>query len=170
MEPPVLKTATRACLAIAASAILMAPAAAAAPSPSSGTTMVLYAENRGITRVDNNAQGPDNGDLVHRELALSRTLKGPVIGVSYSQSEIIAYNPESKIDVRVVDIEDSLPGGWIFYRGVTQLPIGTLPQPGWSATYAIIGGTGKYAEARGVKRLTLLADGVTFKAVITLVK
>ena len=169
MEPPVLKTATRACLAVAASAILMAPAAAAAPS-SGGTTFVVYAENRGIARIDNNAQGPDNGDLVHRELALSRTLKGPVIGVSYSQSEIIAYNPESKIDVRVVDIEDSLPGGWIFFRGVGQLPIGTLPQPGWTATYAVIGGTGKYADARGVKRLTLLADGVTFKAVITLVK
>ncbi len=169
MELPVLKTAVRVCLAVAASVILLAPAASAAPS-SGGTTFVLYIENRGIARIDNNAQGPDNGDLVHRELAISRTLKGPVIGVTYSQSEIIAYNPESKIDVRAVDIEDSLPGGWIFYRGVTQLPIGTLPQPGWTSTYAVIGGTGKFADARGVKRLTLLADGITFKAVITLVK
>lgn len=106
----------------------------------------------------------------NRELALSRALKGPVIGVSYSQSEIIAYHPESKIDVRAVDIEDSLPGGWIVNRGVTQLPIGTLPQPGWTTTYAIIGGTGKFADARGVKRLTLIADGITFTAVITPVK
>lgn len=169
MDCPVLKTAVRLCLAVAASTILLAPATSAAPS-SSGTTFVLYAENRGIARIENNAQGPDNGDLVHRELALSRTLKGPVIGVSYTQSEIIAYNPESKIDVRAVDIEDSLPGGWIFYKGVTQLPIGTLPQPGWTATYAIIGGTGKFADARGIKRLTLLADGITFKAVISLIK
>lgn len=169
MDCPVLKTAVRLCLAVAASTILLAPATSAAPS-SSETTFVLYAENRGIARIENNAQGPDNGDLVHRELALSRTLKGPVIGVSYTQSEIIAYNPESKIDVRAVDIEDSLPGGWIFYKGVTQLPIGTLPQPGWTATYAIIGGTGKFADARGIKRLTLLADGITFKAVISIIK
>lgn len=169
MDCPVLKTAVRLCLAVAASTILLAPATSAGPS-SSGTTFVLYAENRGIARIENNAQGPDNGDLVHRELALSRTLKGPVIGVSYTQSEIIAYNPESKIDVRAVDIEDSLPGGWIFYKGVTQLPIGTLPQPGWTATYAIIGGTGKFADARGIKRLTLLADGITFKAVISIIK
>ena len=164
-----LKTAIRVCLAVAASTVLIAPAASAAPT-SGGTTFVLYAENRGIARIDNNAPGPDNGDLVHRELALSRTLKGPVIGVTYSQSEVVAYNPESKIDVRAVDLEDSLPGGWIFYKGVTQLPIGTLPQSGWTSTYAIIGGTGKFADARGIKRLTLLADGITFKAVITLVK
>ena len=88
----------------------MAPAATAASS-SGGTTLVLYAENRGIARIENKAQGPDNGDLVHRELALSRTVKGPAIGFSYSQSEILAYNPESTIDVRAVDIEDSLPRG-----------------------------------------------------------
>ncbi|MSZ58684.1 MAG: hypothetical protein F2697_09120, partial [Actinobacteria bacterium] len=67
-----LKTAVRVCLAVAASTILLAPAASAAPS-SGGTTFVLYIENRGIARIDNNAQGPDNGDLVHRELAISRT-------------------------------------------------------------------------------------------------
>lgn len=45
-----------------------------------------------------------------------------------------------------------------------------MPQPGWTATYAIIGGTGKFADARGIKRLTLLADGITFKAVISIIK
>ncbi len=63
-----------------------------------------------------------------------------------------------------------ITGGWIFYKGVTQPPIGALPQPGWASTYAMIGSTGKLADARGVKRPTLLADGITFKAVITLVK
>ena len=129
---------------------------------------VLFAENRGIARLDNNATGPSNGDLVHRELALSRTLSGAVIGVSYSQSEIVAYNPEAKTDIRRVDVEDSLPGGWLFIRGMSKLPIGSLPQAGWTDTYAVIGGTGTYAGVHGYERLTLLPDGKTFKCVFTL--
>jgi len=137
-------------------------------APKGATTLVLFAENRGIARLDNNAQGPSNGDLVHRELALSRTLGGDVIGVSYSQSEIVAYNPEAKTDIRRVDVEDSLPGGWLFIRGMTKLPIGSVPQAGWTDTYAVVGGTGIYAGVHGYERLTLLADGKTFKVVLTL--
>ena len=149
--------------------VLVAPAASAATaSADKAKTIVLFAENRGIARVDNNAAGPDNGDLVHRELALSRTLKGAVIGVSYSQSVVVAYNPEAKVDVRRVDIQDALPGGELFITGTSKLAIGTVPQPGWTDTYAVVGGTGKYAGARGSERLTLLADGKTFKVVITL--
>lgn len=151
-------------------ATFAAPAANAAPSgdKNAATTLVLYAENRGIARIENNAAGPDNSDLVHRELALSYTLKGPVIGVAYSQSEIVAYNPVAKTDVRRVDVERSLPGGWLFMAGMSKLAIGSLPQPGWTDTYAVIGGTGKYAGARGTERLTLLEDGKTYKVVITL--
>ncbi len=153
-----------------AAAMLTAPAANAAPSADkkAATTLVLYAENRGIARIENNAPGPDNSDLVHRELALSYTLKGPVIGVAYSQAEIVAYNPVAKTDIRRVDIENQLPGGWMFIAGMSKLAIGSLPQPGWTDTYAVIGGTGKYAGARGTERLTLLEDGTTYKVVITL--
>ena len=151
-------------------AVLTAPAANAAPSANgkAATTLVLYAENRGIARIENNAPGPDNSDLVHRELALSFTLKGPIIGVAYSQAEIVAYNPEAKTDIRRVDIENALPGGWLFIAGMTKLAIGTLPQPGWTDSYAVVGGTGKYVGARGSERLTLLEDGKTYKVVITL--
>ena len=151
-------------------AVFIAPAAHAAPAADkrAATTIVLYAENRGIARIENNAPGPDNSDLVHRELALSFTLKGPVIGVTYSQAEIVAYNPVAKIDIRRVETEKSLPGGLLLTAGISKVAIGSLPQPGWTETYAVVGGTGKYAGARGTERLTLLEDGVTFKVVITL--
>jgi hypothetical protein len=155
-------------------AVLLAPVAHAEPGSQSNsdnkntTTIVLYSENRGIARIDNNQPGTDHGDLVHRELALSKTRKGPIIGVSYTQATVVAYNPEAKIDVRRVDIERQLPGGWLFSRGMSKLPIGTVPQPGWSDTYAVIGGTGKYTGARGYERLLLLEDGKTFKLTITL--
>jgi hypothetical protein len=158
--------------AVIAMAIPLAPVASAAPSADKPgtTTIVLYAENRSLARVDGNKPGPDNGDLVHREFALSRTQGGAVIGVSYAQSIIIAYNPEAKLDVRRVDNEKKLPGGMLFTEGISTLPIGSLPQPGWSDTYAVIGGTGKFAGARGTEKLTLLEDGKTFKVVITLMK
>lgn len=159
------RTAWLVLLSLMTSALVIPAAAAVESKP---TTIVLYAENRGIARVENNAAGPDNGDLVHRELALSRTLTGAVIGVSYSQSVIVAYNPKAKTDVRRVDVETSIPGGRLFLTGISTLPIGTLPQAGWVDTYAVVGGTGKFAGARGTERLTLLEDGKTFKLVIKL--
>ncbi len=165
----VLRRTARLVLLTATASVLVAPVASAATaSVDHAKTIVLFAENRGIARIENNAAGPDNGDLVHRELALSRTRAGAVIGVAYSQSEIVAYNPEAKIDVRRVDIQDSLPGGQLFITGTSKLAIGSVPQPGWTDTYAVVGGTGKYAGARGTERLTLLEDGKTFKLVITL--
>lgn len=161
-----LRMSVRLTLAAVALALAVAPAAHAAPG--GRTTIVLFAENRGIARIDVNNPGPDHGDEVDRELALSYTLKGPIIGVTYSQAVIVAYNPEAKIDIRRVDTQKKLPGGAIFTTGVTRLPIGTVPQPGWTDTYAVVGGTGKYAGARGTEKLTLLADGTTFRTVITL--
>lgn len=161
-----LRTALRICLVAAIGSVLIAPAAVAADT----TTIVLYAETRGLARVDANAPGTDHSDLVHREFALSRTRGGPVIGVSYSQAVVVAYNPVAKVDVRRVDTQKILPGGTLSTTGLSDLVIGTIPQPGWKDTYAVIGGTGKYAGARGTEQLTLLEDGKTFKVVMTLIK
>lgn len=161
-----LRSAVNTCVALAMGAVVLAPAAHAADT----TTIVLYAETRGIARIDTNAPGPDHGDVVDREYAMSRMLGGPVIGVTYSESIVVAYNPQAKIDVRRVDTQKVLPGGTLATTGLSELAIGTLPQPGWTDTYAVIGGTGKYAGARGTEKLTLLSDGKTFKVVITLIK
>ena len=157
-------------LTVVALAFLVAPAGNAAAEGAVAQTIVLYAENRGLARIDNNAAGPDNGDLVHRELALSHTFAGPVIGISYSQSVVIAFDPEARVDVRRVDVEYSLPGGWLFVAGVSEIEIGSVPRPGWTATYAVVGGTGEYAGARGSVDLILLEDDKSFKATITLLK
>lgn len=159
-------------VSVASAALLVIPAASGAAAANHGgtTTIVLFAENRNLSRIDDNQPGPDDGDLVHRELALSLTRGGPVIGVTYAQSEIVAFNRDAKVDIRRVDTQKKLPGGTLFTTGLSQLSIGTIPQPGWTDNYAVIGGTGKYAGARGTEKLTLLEDGKTFKVVITLVK
>ncbi|MFM8350524.1 MAG: hypothetical protein ACKN9D_05605 [Actinomycetales bacterium] len=118
-----LRSAVNTCVALAMGAVVLAPAAHAADT----TTIVLYAETRGIARIDTNAPGPDHGDVVDREYAMSRTLGGPVIGVTYSESIVVAYNPQAKIDVRRVDTQKVLPGGTLATTGLSELAIGTLP-------------------------------------------
>ena len=150
---------------------LMPQSAQAATSPI-GTNidrMVLFAHNVRLDRADVPPVGVSDGDQVYRDLAVSWTQDGPNIGVEYTQSTVISYNPQAGIDVRRVDLELDLPGGWIFLKGMSTLPIGTVPQPGWTATYAVIGGTGIFAGAGGFERTTELGDGTTFKVVVTLV-
>ncbi len=148
------------------------PAAAAPQSNHANvTSLVLYAENRSVARVDGDADGSlEHGDMVQRELALSLTRGGKVIGVSYSQGEIVAYKPELQTDVRRVNVQSQLPGGELFATGLTAYSALSVPQPGWQETYAIVGGTGKYEGARGSETLTLLDDGRTFKVVLRLMK
>ena len=159
-------------LAAAAGLILagsvISPAVAAPQSHhSNATSLVFYAENRSVVRVDADADGAlEHGDMVERELALSRTLGGPVVGVSYSQAEVVAYKPETKSDVRRVNIQNLMPGGEVFATGLVEYSALALPTPGWQETYAIIGGTGKYSGARGSGTMTLLEDGKTFKVVL----
>jgi hypothetical protein len=129
--------------------------------------IVMYSETKSLVRVDTNATGVDHGDLFHREDALSRKLNGPVIGVSYSQAEVISHNPESNVDVRRVIIESILPKGRMFFIGTSELVLGTTPPSGWTNSYAITGGTGIYAGARGTMTLELLSDGKSWKSTTT---
>jgi hypothetical protein len=127
----------------------------------------LYVENRGLAKVDSNEPGIDHGDLFHRELAIAKSINGPMIGVSYSQGEVISHNPEKNVDVRRVIIQNVLPKGKMFFMGVTEIDRGSVPSAGWTDNYAIIGGTGIYAGSRGTLELVLLADGKTYKSTAT---
>ena len=149
---------------IAAIGVAFAPGAGAAAGKSGKSDrFVVYTGSRDRQVIDRNQPGPDNTDLVHHVHAISRTQGGPVVGDAYAQSEVVALDATKGIDVRRVEIEYEVPGGWIFTRGISTLPIGTFPQPGWTATYAVVGGTGKYAGARGSEKLSLLDDGITVK-------
>jgi len=150
--------------ATAAVALTMTSGAVASAAPrDSDITLVTYSKTVGFDTVDGNEAGIDHGDLFHREKAVSRTPGGAVIGVSYSQAEIVSYNVQDNVDVRRVQVQTRLPKGQVFAIGITELKRGETPEPGWTDTYAVIGGTGKYAGARGTKSLLLLPDRQTFK-------
>lgn len=135
----------------------------AAPNPET-KIVVTYSENKGLARVDTSAVGIDHGDLFHREDAISSELNGPVIGVSYSQAEVISHNPAANTDVRRVLIQVLLPKGRMYFTGISELGRGSIPAPGWTNVYAILGGTGIYAGARGTMTTRLLPDGKNWKS------
>jgi len=159
----------RSLLIVAVATLTMAAgiSTANAASKDKPKVLVMYSENKSVVRVDTNEAGIDHGDLFHREDALSRKLNGPVIGVSYSQAEVISHNPGSNVDVRRVLIESFLPKGRMFFIGTSELDRGTVPAPGWTNSYAILGGTGIYAGARGTMTLKLLSDGKSWKSTAT---
>ena len=141
--------------------------AQAAPNKDKPKTLIAYSENASLTLVDGNKVGADDGDLFHRHASVSLKLGGPIIGVSYTQAEIISSNKISAVDVRRIFVETLLPKGRVFYMGVVETALGTVILPGWKTQYAIIGGTGDYANAQGTMTVTLLPDGKTFKSVST---
>jgi len=126
---------------------------------------VFYAENRSFVFFDNNQPGIDVKDFVHRELAISKTLNGPVMGVKYMQIEVIGYNLVTDSDIRLVNSQIQLPGGWIYLQGVSRKSAAEEIKPGRKDSFTIIGGSGKYLGATGIERSTLLPDGKTFKVV-----
>ena len=124
-------------------------------------TLILYSENVSLDLVDTSQPGVDHGDLFHRKLNLSRTLGGKVIGIGYTQGEVVAHDAER--DIRRVFLQAFLPKGKLFLVGMSDLPLGTTPDPGWINEYAITGGTGKYAGVTGEMTAQLLEDGKSFK-------
>lgn len=154
-------------VAVATLTMTLGIATATAVPNNKPNVLELYVENRSLAKVDSNEQGIDHGDLFYRELAIAKSINGPVIGVSYSQGEVISHNPGKNVDVRRVLIQNVLPKGKMFFVGVTEIDRGSVPGPGWTDVYAIVGGTGIYAGARGSLKLVLLADGKTYKSTAT---
>jgi hypothetical protein len=151
---------TLAAIATSIAILIATPTVATAHEPKP-KRLVLYSENVTLDLIDTSKPGIDHGDLFHRKLNLSKTLGGKVIGVGYTQGEVIAF--DDKRDIRRVMLQAFLPGGNLFLTGTSDLPIGTIPEPGWVNTYAITGGTGKYAGATGTMTAVLLTDGKSFK-------
>ncbi len=137
--------------------------AASAKDKNTNVKLVVYSKTVGLHTQDGNSSGIDHGDLFYREQAISLTPGGPIIGVAYSQAEVVSHHEEDNVDVRRITIQEKLPKGVLYVNGLTELVRGELPRPGWTATYAVVGGTGKYAKARGTSSLLLMPDGMTFK-------
>jgi hypothetical protein len=158
------------CVLVLALALISAPVASSAPKDKGIEKVTFFGENRSISYVDLNGQPGDFGDKYFREIALSKTINGPVMGVIYSQAEVVAFDPVTKADVRRVNLQIMLPGGDLFLEGLSEVELAKPVKAGWHDTYAVVGGTGKYFGAGGTGKITLLPGDKVFRYLIKLVR
>lgn len=140
--------------------------AIAAPSDKP-KTLTTYTTNDSVIVVDPDGGGLDHGDIVHRKGNISLTRGGKVIGVSYTQAEIVHSDKANATDVRKLSIQAVYAKGQVHYVGLAEVRLGELARPGFKLEFTIIGGTGIYAGIRGTVVSTLLSDGVTTKSMST---
>lgn len=137
--------------------------AIAAPSDKP-KTLTTYTTNDNVIVVDLDGAGLNHGDKVHRKGNISLTQGGKVIGVSYTQAEIVHSDQTNATDVRKLTIQAVYPKGQVHYVGLAEVKLGELVRPGFKLEFTIVGGTGIYAGIQGTVVSTLLPDGVTTKS------
>jgi hypothetical protein len=144
-------TVSRLLAGLAACLALAAPAA----SPAATTqTIALISYTTGVTATDKAPKGPSRGDryvttsrLVNAQRQLGRK-KGAVVGTD--RGVITLTGPRTG---RVTAVA-TLPGGTLQVRGVLQ------EQPDATLVVPVVGGTGRFAGARG----TLTVNGTEKRA------
>ena len=127
-------------------------------------TLITYTTNDSLIVVDPDGAGLNHGDKVHRKGNISLTRGGKVIGVSYTQAEIVYRDETNATDVRKLSIQAVYPKGQVHYVGLVEVKLGELARPGFKFEFTIVGGTGIYAGIQGTVVSTLLSDGVTTKS------
>ena len=145
-------------LALAATlAFGLSVAGAALPAqaaPKDGSTLTLF--NKRLTRetVDFPPNGTTVGDLTVGTGTLARTQGGAVIGTLSWSAQNVQVNIPGGIENRLSIQWLTLPGGALETSSLVSVPQGTTPVK--TQQYVIVGGTGKYAGARGSMAFTPL--------------
>jgi len=139
--------ATAAAAALGVLAATVAPAAGAAASPSSdaATQLHVQATTRQFALVDPGHDGPGVGDQLVESDDL--TIDGTASGESGSTCSFVASLPGTSLTCSSV-VTLALPDGQLTLQGLFTGPFGPPTTP-LSLTYAVTGGTGAYAAARG---------------------
>lgn len=137
------------------SAGLFLPALAEKPP----LTLVTYADISAPQIVDNGPSGPSAGDLYIRHGKVRLTPDGPDIGTYDSLAILLFIDETTKFASRRFTFETVLPEGTIYALDIVQSTHGRPKEAGHKHQGAIIGGTGKYAGARGTYETEILASG-----------
>ena len=94
-----------------------------------------------------------------RQGAFRATVDGPVIGEYFTQATVVSLNAAEKQVIMSELIESVYPDGSIYKMDVIVLDDGKLLEDGHKHVGAIVGGTGKYAGARGSYEFEMLKGG-----------
>lgn len=121
--------------------------------------LVQYADAPMHQNTDAKPLAPSVGDMHIKQGAFRAKVDGPVIGEYFSQSAVVSVNAADKQVVMSEAIESVYADGSIYKMDVIMLKDGKLAEVGHKHVGAIIGGTGKYAGARGSYEFEILKGG-----------
>ncbi len=142
---------TVALVAAAATTLALAgPAAAVRPAAPSGS-LTIYTHQTQRDVLDLGETGTTVGDVVTGSGTLALKKGGKMVGSYSYRSETVTVNIPGGNESRLSTNVYTLPGGTIMATGLVSIQQGTRPtkpQP-----QIIVGGTGRYAGARGTMTL-----------------
>lgn len=128
-------------------------AEAAVPAPVLPDQMTLFLHQTSITTIHPNGvvnSGPDElGDVTLTKGYLTRTKTGAQVGTYNVQKLLVSLEADGEA-VRSNLIYYNLPHGTVYVQGFNVTAAGSSHPT--TSTRPIIGGTGRYAAARGVAR------------------
>ena len=121
--------------------------------------LVQYADAPAHLSTDAKPEAPSLGDVRIRQGAFSTAVDGPVIGEYFAQSTVVSLNAAEKQVIMSEVIESVYLDGSIYKMDVVVLNDGKMLDQGHKHAGAIVGGTGKYAGARGSYEFEILEGG-----------
>lgn len=140
-------------LAGAVAGAATAPVAVAAPRPADRT---VYIERTFAETVDLGDSGSSVGDLRATRGLVRKSLDGKVIGRYTTTQWTIGPGGERGLEERTITMEVAIGRNEVVMVSVYTAPKGETPVD--KVVYPIVGGTGKYAGARGTMTLVPIDD------------
>lgn len=143
-----LTTMRRSALAVLTVAIVSltaAPVAHAAKTPKPNLVWYLSSPDRSV--VDLPPSGPSIGDITVTNGDITEQPGSAAIGFYTTNQTTVRVNIPGGREIRDVDLAISAPGGVIYATALIRANSGTPPTT--AQTFAITGGTGKYAGVAG---------------------
>lgn len=132
---------------------IAAPVVEAAPRPADRT---VYIERTFAETVDLGVSGSSVGDLRATRGLVRKSLDGKVIGRYTTTQWTIGPGGERGFEERTITMEVAIGRNEVVMVSVYTAPKGETPVD--KVVYPIVGGTGKYAGARGTMTLVPIDD------------
>ena len=130
-----------------------APVAVAAPRPADRT---VYIERTFAEDLDLGGSESAVGDLRATRGVVRKSLNGKIIGRYTTTQWTIGPGGERGLEERTITMEVTIGRNEVVMVSVYTAPVGATPVD--KVVYPIVGGTGKYAGARGTMTLAPIDD------------